>query len=79
MGDETPVFEWIDAVKNNYQPLSNFNYGADLTEMALLGVLSQRFGRKIKYNSEKMKITNDIEINELLKENMRDGWSINNI
>jgi len=47
--------------------------------MALLGVLSQRFGRKIKYNSEKMKITNDMEINELLKENMRDGWSFNNI
>ena len=55
------------------------HYGADLTEMALLGVLSQRFGRKIKYNSEKMKITNDMEINELLKENMRDGWSFNNI
>ena len=73
------VFEWVDAIKNNYQPLSNFNYGADLTEMALLGVLSQRFGRKIKYNSEKMKITNDMEINELLKENMRDGWSFNNI
>ena len=78
-GDETPVFEWIDAVKNNYQPLSNFNYGADLTEMALLGVLSQRFGRKIKYNSDKMKITNDPEIDELLKEKMRDGWSFNNI
>jgi len=26
-----------------------------------------------------MKITNDMEINELLKENMRDGWSFNNI
>ena len=42
-GDETPVHEWIDAIKNNYLPESNFSYGAELTEMALLGTLSQRF------------------------------------
>ena len=34
-GDETPVQEWIDAIKNNYLPESNFNYGADLTDCLL--------------------------------------------
>ena len=74
MGDETPVQEWIDAIKNNYLPESNFNYGAELTEMALLGTLSQRFAANIEYDSKNMKITNRPDINEYLKEPVRDGW-----
>ena len=66
--------EWIDAIKNGYLPESNFNYGADLTEMALLGTLSQRFGAKIDYDSNNMMITNRSDINEYLKEPTRDGW-----
>ena len=73
-GDETPVHEWIDAIKNDYLPESNFSYGADLTEMALIGTLSQRFAAKIQYDSKKMKITNRPDINEFLKEPARDGW-----
>ena len=73
-GDETPVNEWIDATKNGYLPESNFNYGADLTEMALLGTLSQRFGAKIYYDTINMEITNRPDINEFLKEPVREGW-----
>ena len=73
-GDETPVHEWIDAIKNNYLPESNFSYGAELTEMALLGTLSQRFASRIEYDSENMRITNRPDINEYLKEPARDGW-----
>ena len=76
-GDETPVQEWIDAIKNNYLPESNFNYGADLTEMALLGTLSQRFAAKLDYDSEKMEITNRPDINEFLKRSPREGWAYN--
>ena len=76
-GDETPVHEWIDAIKNNYLPESNFNYGADLTEMALLGTLSQRFAAKLDYDSEKMEITNRPDINEFLKRSPREGWAYN--
>ena len=74
-GDETPVEEWIDGIKNDFLPLSNFSYGADLTEMALLGVLAQRYGAKIKYDSKNMRITNNNLLNSLLKEEMREGWS----
>ena len=66
-GDETPVQEWIDAIKNDYLPESNFNYAADLTEMALIGTLSQRFDAKILYDSKNMKITNNPEVDAYIK------------
>ena len=42
--------------------------------MGLLGVLAQRFGGKIKYNADKMKITNRKELNNYIKEPVRKGW-----
>ena len=77
-GDETPVQEWIDAIKNDYLPESNFNYSADLTEMALIGTLSQRFGAKIIYDTENMKITNRPDIDSYIKETVREGWEYGN-
>ena len=77
-GDETPVQEWIDGIKNNFLPESNFNYSAELTEMALIGVLSQRFGGKIDYDAEKMQIINRPELNKFLREEARDGWEVSN-
>jgi hypothetical protein len=73
--DETPVEEWVDAIKNDTLPLSNFEYGASLTEMALLGCLAQRFNADIDYNSKKMKITNRPDVNAFIKEPIREGWS----
>ena len=75
-GDETPIQEWIDGIKNDFLPGSNFNYSAELTEMALIGVLSQRFGGRIDYDSKKMEITNRPELNRFLKEEARDGWRV---
>ena len=77
-GDETPVQEWIDAIKNDYLPESNFNYSADLTEMALIGTLSQRFGARIIYDTENMKITNRPDIDSYIKETVREGWEYGN-
>ena len=75
IGEEKPVDEWIDAIKNNYLPGSNFNYSAELTEMALVGVLAQRFATKIEYDTKKMMITNRPELNAFIKEPTRKGWS----
>jgi predicted dehydrogenase len=73
--DETPVQEWVHAIKNDILPLSNFDYGASLTEMALLGCLAQRFNADLKYDSENMQITNRPDVNEYIKEPVRKGWS----
>ncbi|WP_341215164.1 Gfo/Idh/MocA family oxidoreductase [uncultured Wocania sp.] len=75
IGEEKPVDEWIDAIKNNYLPGSNFDYAAELTEMALVGVLAQRFATKIEYDTENMRVTNRPELNIFVKEPVRKGWS----
>lgn len=73
--DETPVQEWVDAIKNDTLPLSNFEYGASLTEMAVLGCLAQRFNADLDYDAEKMKITNRPDVDAFIKPPVRKGWS----
>ena len=73
--EEAPVDEWINAMKNNRLPGSHFGYAAELTEMALVGVLAQRFAAKIEYDAKNMKITNRPDIDAYIKEPARDGWS----
>lgn len=67
--------EWTDAIRGDGpQPGSNFDYGADLTEMVLLGVLAQRFGGRIEYDAANMRITNRPELNAYLRLPAREGW-----
>ena len=56
-------------------PPPNFDYSADLTEMALVGVLAQRFATKINYDAENMKVTNRSDLDIYIKEPTREGWS----
>src|SRR5690606_30170348 len=45
--------DWIDAIKGGPQASSNFDYGAVLTEITLLGVVSLRMGgKKIYWDAE---------------------------
>jgi len=75
IGEEKPVAEWVDAIKNDTLPGSNFDYAASLTEMALIGVLAQRFGAHLEYDAKNMKITNRPDIDAYIKEPSRKGWS----
>ena len=75
VGENKPVDEWIDCIKNDKLPEANFNYSADLTEMAIVGSLAQRFVTKIDYDSKNMKITNNSIVDSYIKEPVRDGWS----
>mgnify|MGYP000677363100 FL=1 len=45
-----------------------------MTEVALLGVLAQRFGGRIEWDSKNMRITNRPELNVFIKEPVRAGW-----
>ncbi len=74
VGEEQPVQEWIDAIKNNTLPGSNFDYAASLVEMAQVGVLAQRFGGKISYDAKNMKATGRPELDKYIKEPARKGW-----
>jgi len=73
--DESPHHEWLNAIKGSGpMPVSDFNYASRLTEMALMGVLAQRFDTRIEFDAKNMEITNHTELNQYLKEPVRKGW-----
>ncbi|MDZ8118457.1 Gfo/Idh/MocA family oxidoreductase [Pontiella agarivorans] len=70
-----PFAEWVRAIKGDGpEPGANFDFSAPFTEMMLLGVLASRFGGKIEWDSKSMRITNRPELNQFLKEPIREGW-----
>jgi len=70
-----PRAEWLAAIKGEGpMPGSNFEYSARLTEMAILGVMAQRFDTRIEYDETTMKITNHPEFDKYVKEPVRKGW-----
>jgi predicted dehydrogenase len=69
--------EWIDAIKGGPAAMSNFDYGARLTEITLLGVLSLRLGgKKIFWDSKNMKVTDLPEADPFIREPVRNGWEM---
>ncbi|WP_430936252.1 Gfo/Idh/MocA family oxidoreductase [Saccharicrinis sp. 156] len=67
--------EFINAIRGaGPMPGSDFEYGGGLTEMALMGVMAQRFNRRIEFDAANMKITNHPELNAFIKEEVRPGW-----
>ena len=69
--------DWIDAIKGGPAASSNFEYGARLTEITLLGVLSLRLGgKKIYWDSENMRVKGMPEADQYLREPVRPGWEM---
>lgn len=73
--DENPQREWAEAIKNGSVCGSNFDYATKLVEMSLTGVLAQRFNTRIEYDAANMKITNHPELENYIKEPMREGFA----
>ncbi len=66
--------EWLDACKGGPKPLSNFDYSGPMTEAVLLGNVALRVGKKIQWDSTKLKVTNVPEANQYLHTEYRTGW-----
>ena len=76
VGQEDPQGEWLNAIKGTGpMPGSVFEYGASLTEMALVGVLAQRSNMDIEYDAANMKVKGKPEFDQYIKERTRTGWS----
>ncbi|MDD2382346.1 MAG: gfo/Idh/MocA family oxidoreductase, partial [Mariniphaga sp.] len=57
--------------------LSDFDYGAKLTEITLLGVLSLRMGGdKIDWDNRNMKAEGLQEADSIIREPVRTGWEM---
>ena len=69
--------DWIDAIKGGPAASANFDYGARLTELTLLGVLSLRLGgKKIDWDYEDMRVKGMPEADEFIREPVRKGWEM---
>lgn len=69
--------DWLNAVKNNTQAGSNFNYGGPLTEIAQLGIIATKMlGRKLNWDSRNMRFTNCDEANQFINPPYREGWTL---
>jgi hypothetical protein len=69
--------DWINAIKGGPAASSNFEYGAHLTEITLLGVLSLRLGGAlIQWDAKNMKATGLPKADIYIKEAERKGWEL---
>ena len=68
--------DWIDACKGGEPASCPFDYGAQLTEIVLLGVLSQRLQKPIRWDAANMKATGLEAADPLIKAPRRAGWEL---
>lgn len=68
--------DWLDACKGQGQASANFDYGAGLTEIGLLGLVAMRAGKKLYWDAKNAKATNAPEAEKFLKESYRPGWEV---
>ena len=70
--------EWINAcLKKDAKGTSTpFEYGALLTESALLGTVAFRAQKPLEWDAEKMRIKNAPDAEKFLDQEHRDGWGV---
>jgi hypothetical protein len=69
--------EWVKACRGGEAPGANFvDHAALVTEVALLGNIAVRRQKKLKWDGEQLRFTNDKAGNDLLHRQYRAGWSL---
>lgn len=68
--------DWLDAIHGKGDAGSNFGYGAKLSELALLGALSLRTGKRIDWDGEAAKAKGNPAADKIIKEGYRAGWEL---
>jgi len=68
---------WIDACKGGEAACSHFDYSGPFTEMVVMGNLAIHLpGKRLKWDGENMKMTNNDAANEYVNPPYRQGWSL---
>ncbi len=70
---------WLEAIRTGGQATSHFDYAGPFTEMVTMGNLAIRpenVGKKLLWDGENMKVTNDEKANDFVQTHYRDGWSL---
>jgi len=69
--------EWTKACKGDLKTSCDFDYGGKLIETMLLGLVAYRVGKKLNYDGENGRVTNNPEADALLRRKYRPGWTLN--
>ncbi|MBW3542886.1 MAG: Gfo/Idh/MocA family oxidoreductase [Planctomycetes bacterium] len=69
--------QWASAALAGEKSSADFGYSGPLTEMLLLGVVSNRFpGQRLDWDAAALRITNFSDANALLRREYREGWEV---
>ena len=69
--------DWLDACKGGRPALSNFEYAARLTKIALLGVLAVRLAsRQLTWDDAAMRVSNATDADAIIHGDYRSGWEV---
>jgi hypothetical protein len=69
--------DWIRACKGGQPANSHFEYSGPLSETVLMGNLAVRFpGRRLLWNGEAMKVTNDEDADAYVRREYGEGWHL---
>ncbi len=66
--------DFVQSIKTGKTPACDIEIGHRSTNMSLLGMLSLKLGRSVRWDGQKEVILNDPEANKLLKREYRDPW-----
>jgi predicted dehydrogenase len=66
--------DFLQAIKTNGRPVCDIEIGHRSTNMSLLGMLSWKLGRSVRWDGEKEQIVGDAEANKLLSRAYRGPW-----
>jgi predicted dehydrogenase len=68
--------EWIACCKNGQTCSANFEYAGLLTEANHLGNVAYRTGKKIVWDTKKMRVTNTKDADRFIHREYRKGWKL---
>ena len=68
--------EWVEAIRGGEPASCNFEWASIITEAVLLGNIAIRTGKKLDWDGQNMRFTNDKAANKYIEEPYRSGWSL---
>ncbi|NVK48139.1 MAG: hypothetical protein HWE09_00125, partial [Cyclobacteriaceae bacterium] len=68
--------QWVDAMLEKQKTPGSFTRAQCITDTINLGAIALRAGKKVSFDANLVKITNDEEANQLLTREYRSGWEI---
>lgn len=73
------IKRFVDGIKSGKQIAGNFRQAWPITEAVNLYAVALRSGNTLRYDADKMQITNDKQANDYLERNYRKGWDFDEV